>query len=440
MKTEDQLGLKIREIREEKLGFTQKELAKKLNVTPVYISYLEQGKKAPSEEFLQTLFNISGIDDIPEEIYEILESSKKQIRKKQQFAGYSQDSIYLMQEQGVYNFRTLKSLLENEPDNIFYIYGMLILLLREGKEKEAEQHLLSSLLILKDNSERKWLQAVYHKLEGDFDIAISLMKKANEQFDEDNPKFLQNEKLRQKKSLLLFQTACMYYDFGQHLYQKNEREKVIQNFKIALDYHKSLREIYQFAYYQMDYAGIYFWLALLNEDSKSNYENYILQANEALRLNYQEGINNFPSKKWNSVFSKPYICMTLSFIGRAYGEIALLEKDPLKQDEYLFKGENIFIQSTPLDIHNKSLEYYRFLFNQACFYSVKAELKFNNKDDFKKELELTEKILMESLVSMDNHARLVYSELDSSDGLGFFKKKFPDKVKKILEKLKPFIL
>jgi transcriptional regulator with XRE-family HTH domain len=436
MKTKDKLGEELKRIREDILNYNQKELAQKLKVSHVYLSYLEQGKKAPSLELLENLYSLIGENKVPDKIIKLLASSKGEIKNRKAVSHISNNYIYLMEEHGLYDYKSLKRFLEKEPDNIPVIYGMLILLLRDNKPKEAEQHLLDSLKNLENNEDKKWIQACYNRLQGDFELSIQLMIMAYQEFEKNNLET--KEKKLKKKAHLLFQTACFYYDYGQYLYVKEKNnEKALDNFFKAIEYHHFLREIDNNPNYQMDYASIYFWLAFLGFETQKNWAKYIEEAKEALKLNYYEGLNNLPSKNWNSVYSKPYIVSTYSFIARSYAELALLENDKDKKVEYLKEGENLFIQSVPIDIEQVKVEYYRFYFNQACFYSIKAEIMSHLGENFEKDLDLCYRALSESQrANAVNIFKLLAGELNSKEGLVFFKEKRKEQLSEILSKIK----
>jgi transcriptional regulator with XRE-family HTH domain len=421
MKTKDKLGEEIRNIRV-KLKLSQIELAEKLKVSHVYLSNLEQGKRTPSLEFLEALFRLNGITKVPAKIINILADSKGELKKKKLSSIASNNTIYLMQEHDIFDQRSLKKLLENNPQSIYLINGMVTLLIREKKSKEAEQFLLDSLKIMEKPEEKKWLQAIYNRLNGDYELAIQTMLWAVEEFNRNNPPPLSEEQ-KKKKANFLFQTACLYFDFGQYLYlNKRETASPVKNFQTALEYHKELSKLEVNPVYQMDQAGIYFWLALLGITPYQNWASYIRESEEAIKLNFYEGIRNFPAKNWTSVFSKPYIVATISFIGRSYAELSLLEKNEAKKAENLREGERCFFRCVPVMLSPRIIEYYRFYFNMACFYSIKAQYHFSRDQDFSTELDHCLKSLQEAeKADQQNEFKLMESELEAPEGLAFFK-------------------
>jgi transcriptional regulator with XRE-family HTH domain len=433
MSVPENIGEHIKKLREDKLNISQKNLARFLKITPVYMSYLEKGKKTPSLELLENIYKLAGQNEVPDRIKSLLSESRL-ITKKQNIARATPNVVYLLEERGLYDLKKLKKQHETHPNNLVYIFGILTILIREQRIREAEQHLLQSLMHLENPEDKKWLQALYHKLQGDLDLATGLMNKALEEFNKRPPG---DNKNKVKKARLLFQLASFNFDMGQKLYQAGKNEEAKQKFMEALKYHQELRNLDYNPYYQMDYSGIFFWLAFLGVSPKKNWERYIEEAKSALALNFYIGVQNFPSKEWKSVYSKPFIIATVSFLARAYGQLAILEKDPEKKLTYLNHGEFLLIQNTPVDLRSELVEYYRFYFNCSSFYSLKAEIKALLNQDYDTELHLCEKFLNEALNSdVKNNLNLLYSELNSPEGLEFFKKERKEKVTKLLKEIK----
>jgi len=436
MKTKDKLGEEIRSIRK-KLDLTQKELSLKLRVSHIYLSYLEQGKKSPSKEFLEDLFRLIGVEKVPDKVLNMLSEAKIELKRRKQVYFSTGNNVYLMEEHGVFDQKSIRRMLEKDPQNLNLINAMIVLLLKQRKQKDAEQFLLDALKNINRSEDRKWLQAVYNRLNGEYEFAIQIMQRAVEEFDSNNDwEFEQN--LKSKKAHFLFQLACLYFDFAQYLYiEKKDYSSSIINFELSLDYHQKIRQIDLNPSYQMDYASIYFWLAFLEKNPGENWLNYIREAKDALKLNLYEGVNNFPSKSWNSVYSKPYIVSTLSFIGRSYAEVALLESKNELKKLYLREGEYYFISSVPLVIQPMMIEYYRFYFNMSCFYSIKAEIQHSFSEDYQKSLSLSLKALLEAERSDSiNNSRLMIGELNAKEGLSFFKQNCKKEFNDILGNLK----
>jgi transcriptional regulator with XRE-family HTH domain len=434
MNEPETIGEYIKKIRINKLNVSQKNLAKLLSITPVYMSYLEKGKKIPSIELLEKINFLTGLNEVPITIKRLLADSKI-LRKKQDVSKNTPNVVYLLVEKGLYDYKKLIKLHETNPGNLVYIFGIINILIRDGKVREAEQFLLQSLMKLENTEDKKWLQALYNKLQGEQEIAVSLMNKALEEFNKKYPN--PDTKQRIKKARLLFQLASFFIDSGQDLYQSGKKEEAKQKFLKALEYHQEIRDLDCNPYYQMDYSSIYFWLAFLGVFPKKNWEKYIEEAKLALANNFYIGVENFPSKGWTSVYSKPFILVTVSFLARAYGELAKLEDAPDKKLDYIKQGEFLLIQNTPVELKLNLIEYYRFYFNCASFFSIKAEIKNSLKQEFYRELQLCEKFLNEAFASdIKNNLGLLLNELKSTEGLEFFKLVHKEKIIKLLKVLK----
>ena len=92
------LGQRIRELRKSK-GITQEELAEMLGIGTPNISYIENGKFAPSMENFEKLVNIFDVE--PYELYKFpIKESKEEILDKL-FKALKEDEVLLMQ---VYKF------------------------------------------------------------------------------------------------------------------------------------------------------------------------------------------------------------------------------------------------------------------------------------------------------------------------------------------------
>ncbi len=432
MEITKKLGEEIRIIRTDLLNLTQKELAEKLDITIVYVSYLEKGKKLPSIEFLNRLYRLIN-KDVPADTKQLLAEAKKQ-KKRESFVHTPTNIVYRLEEQGIYSHTKLKVLLKKHPDNLTVIYGILTLLVREGKINEAKKHLLQSLINIEKPEERKWLEATYYELEANFPFAIQLMKEAINEFDKQFSQL--NDEQKKVKARLLFEIACIHFKYGQHLFYDGKKSEATANFQASLGYHDELKKIYKEPFYQMDYAGLFFWLALLGISPEKNWKNYIKEVKEALLLNYYAGIRNFNTKQWKSLYSKPYIVSTISFMVRAYAQLGKLQTSENARDSLIQDGEFLLAQYTPIEISPTTEDYYRFYFNQACFYSIKAELNHNVKKDFNEELDICYKVLQEaSKGNSKNKVGLFMKEFETSEGILFFKKERKNQVQEIIKKL-----
>lgn len=163
MDLKKKLGKEITNIRLNDLQMTQKELSEELNISVVYISYLEMGRKIPSPELLDKLYKLNGFDETPEEIKNMLAEIKLQAKKD-------------------LTDTKIKRLLEENstPDDTSKIYETLEALIEKDKIKEAKNYILKSLMNIEKLQEKKLLEALYYELEGNFVIAIKLMKEAME--------------------------------------------------------------------------------------------------------------------------------------------------------------------------------------------------------------------------------------------------------------------
>ena len=208
------LGEEIKKVRNGLKNCDQKEFAKLVGITNVHLSNLENGKKLPSEDLLRKVFAVIK-QEVPDYIKEMLKEAKYE-SKRSGTEPASGDIVYLLQEEGIYTYNKLKDLLKLEPDNIKLIYGMLTLLKEEGKLEDARQHLLQSLIHIKKDEIKRWLEACYFLLEGNYKTAVELMQKAIEEFDKQFP--ILDEEGKKRKSGLIFELSSMYYEYGYYTY------------------------------------------------------------------------------------------------------------------------------------------------------------------------------------------------------------------------------
>jgi transcriptional regulator with XRE-family HTH domain len=161
MDSRKKLGKEITNIRTNVLNMTQKELAEKLNITVVYISNLELGKKIPSLDLLNNLYSLTGVKEIPPEIEESLREAKNQAKKE-----LSESKLSRMFDESI-----------GESGDL---YEKLELLVDKGKIEEAKRCILMSLVSIEKVQERKLLEALYYELDGNFTIGIRLLREAIE--------------------------------------------------------------------------------------------------------------------------------------------------------------------------------------------------------------------------------------------------------------------
>lgn len=431
MEVAKRLGDEIKNIRTDILNITQKDMAEQLDISIVYMSYLEKGKKIPSKDFLGKLYKLAGKKNVPDDIIQLLSDAKKQ-KKKENFVSTPTNVVYRLEEEGLYSYTKLKTILKKNGDNLAVIYGILTLLVREGKINEAKKHLLQSLINIEKPEERKWIEACYYELEGNFPFAIQLMHESINEFDK---RFLNPNQNEQKiKARLLFETACIHFRYGQHLFYNGNKEECTVNFREALKYHESLRKMSDDPFYMMDYAGIFFWLALLDIEPEKNWKSYIEQVKTALTQNYHTGMKTFDVKRWKSLYSRQYIISTVSFLVRAYAQLARYKSEEEKQ-KLFNEGDFLLSIHTPVDININNNEYYRYYFNKACFYSIKAELSTKD-EDRKYNLDLTYSILQEAAkADSKNKVKLMYYDLENSVGIKYFRENRRKDQKSLLQKL-----
>ncbi|MFN4151378.1 MAG: hypothetical protein ACK4IX_10580, partial [Candidatus Sericytochromatia bacterium] len=239
----------------------------------VYISNIEKGKKFPSDDLLKNIYAMVG-REVPNDVIEAIKDVK--IERKYSEGTLSNGIVYSLQEEGMYDYEKLKGLLQKDSGNIKYIYGMLSLLKSNNKTEEARQHLLNSLIYVKEEEYKRWLEACYFLSEKNFETALTLIKKALE--------VLQNsiyspEELGRRKAGLLFETGNIYYEYGYYTYNNiYNTELALKCFKNAFHYFEEQRKIYKEPQYEMIYANVFWWIAFLGENTKENWIKYINQA------------------------------------------------------------------------------------------------------------------------------------------------------------------
>ena len=155
-----ELGKQLSSLRKE-LGLTQKELAEKLEISVVYISYLEMAKKTPSPQLLEKLYKLSGETEVPAKIKRLLSEAKKQARKELTDSKLS---------------RIIRETSETDPNNLF---DTLEALIEKDRREDAKVYILKYLAKNSDKakpSEKKLLEALYYILQDNLSIAIKLIR------------------------------------------------------------------------------------------------------------------------------------------------------------------------------------------------------------------------------------------------------------------------
>ena len=402
MQISAKLGEEIKKIRTQ-LNLDQKDFANLIGISNVHLSNLEKGKKLPSKDLLIRAYKMIN-QDIPDQVMEFFTEAKSDKKISQSI---SNDLVYSLQDQGLYNHQKLKELLKSEPDNPAYIFGLLSLFKEEGKVDEARQHLLQSLVNIKRNEIKRWVEATYFLLEGNFKTAIDLMIRAIEEFEKDN---LNNPDFKAKKSGLLFELASMYFEYGYHSYNYfTDITLAVECFKKALETFNIQRSIHKEDKYEMYYANVFWWLAFLGIDSKNNWHEYINKAENVMLINHQVRMaKSLPGKISKGLYSSAYIYQLIGGMAESYAQLAKIEMQSGNKEnvlDLLKKGEFLLAQNSPIDISADKREFYNFYFSYSCFYSIKSEMIHSLNSDFQKYLDLSEKGL-EMCVYSDNKSKL----------------------------------
>jgi transcriptional regulator with XRE-family HTH domain len=439
MQTSIKLGEEIKKVRNSLKNCDQKEFAKLIGVTNVHLSNLENGKKLPSEDLLIKVFKVIN-QAVPPEILEMLKDSKQE-SKRNYVEPASSDIVYLLQEEGIYNQTRLKDLLKLEPGNIKLIYGLLTLFKEEGKLTEAREHLLQSLIHIKKEEVKRWLEAYYFLLEGNHKTAIELMQKAIEVFDKQAGT---DQERNKNKAGLLFELSSMYYEYGYYLYNfENNSARAIENFNNTLNCYIEISRLHSEPYYEMNLANVFWWLAFLGVNSQKNWEAYIDKAENVLLLNHEHKMKKlFQAKSSKGLYSDAYILQLIAGMAEAYAQLAKItignnmpdaEKEK-RLNELLKKGELLLAQHSPVGILPERREYYSFYFTYACFYSIRAEINAGFSLEYEKYLDQCSKGLQEAAFGdSKNKQNLFLKDLNEakSNELSFFVKKRADDLKYI---------
>ena len=155
------LGRELASVRTDILKMTQKEISEKVGISVVYVSYIEMGKKVPSFDLIEKIYALTQKKEIPENVRsmvnEIKEISKKELTESK-----------------------IKRLLDDTNSEPSIVYDMLESLMQKGRVDEAKNYILKSIITIQKPQERKLLEALYYELEGNFPIAIRLIKEAME--------------------------------------------------------------------------------------------------------------------------------------------------------------------------------------------------------------------------------------------------------------------
>jgi len=380
----------------------QKDFANLIGVSNVHLSNLEKGKKLPSKDLLVRAYKIIN-QDIPEHVLEFFSSAKSD---KKSNDNISNDIVYNLQDQGLYTHQKLKDLLKSEPDNPIYIFGLLSLFKEERKIEEAREHLLQSLVNVKRNEIKRWVESTYFLLEGNYKTAIDLMTKAIEEFCKENDNKLDDKDFKIKKAGLLFELALMYFEYGYHSYNNfGDKKLAIECFTKSLDNFEEQRKNHKEEKFELYYANVFWWLAFLEVDSKNNWQKYIDKAENVILINHQHSMKkSSPSKISKGLYSSAYIYQLIGGMSESYAQLAYLEYESNNIEQVLNllkKGEFLLAQNSPIDINSEKREFYNYYFSYSCFYSIKSEIVSKLNGDFGNYLDLCEKGL-EMCIYSDN--------------------------------------
>lgn len=377
----------------EAMGFTQKDLAEALSVSSVYISYIENGTRIPSLKLLTKLHGLKE-ESVPTSVKKLIERAKK----PQKAISESINTVYQLKASGIYQIQTLQSLLKEFPDNLMYTLGLFHLLREKGEIETADQIILNAIPKMKLAEDRKWLEAYHFQLESTpkgFERAFEIMREALDVFEKKHPGPLSLQSIIEKKAELLFRLSLIYFDYGVFLFNTapslNRKELVTakQQFETALDWHQQLRAIYLYPYSQMDYANIYFWLGLIELYSEKSakkqkgaspiviyWEQFISESLAAARYDVKQICLTDQSKPF---FSTELRIINASFIALAHARLAILKDDKTASKSHLDEGEWFLTRWIPLSTVEPGV-CYRFYYNFAHFYSLKAQYLVSGKD------------------------------------------------------------
>lgn len=431
------LGEEIKKIRL-LLKLDQKDFAKIIGVSNVHLSNLEKGKKLPSKELLIRAYKEIN-QDVPEHVLQFFNDAKTDKKSD----NFSNEIIYDLQESGNYTYQKLREFLKSEPDNPKYIFGLLSLLKQEGKSDEARQHLLESLVHIKRNEIKRWVESTYFLLEGNYKTAIDLMAKAIEEFKNTSDS---EEDFNKRKAGLLFELASMYFEYGYHSYNSiYDLKLATECFENALRTFKEQREIYHEPKYEMYYANVFWWLAFLGVDTENHWNQYIDKAENVILINHEAAMSKTTTgKNAKGLYSDVYILQLIAGMAEAYAQLARINHESKSPDEQktlclLKKGEFLIAQHSPIDLFPEKREYYNFYFSYSCFYSMKAEICNSLGLDIDKYLSLCEKGL-ELAIYSDNKNTLKQFTQDINHSknkeLKFYISRCSDDFEYIMQKVK----
>ena len=385
MTLEARLQTEFKNLRDQ-LGLTQKQLADQLEVSPVYISYLENGTRTPSRKLLKKAFQLAGHADLPSSIAKIF----KELKAPQVQEPERSNTVYQLQAKGLYSLAKLQRLVKAHPDQLVYVLGLYQLYCEQGRQQEADQVILGAIPLLSEPEDRKWLEAYHFQLEGSaqgYQRALEIMAEALAIFEQRHPQPAPAQ--LEKKAELLFRLALIHYDFGVCLFYAAphlapvQLEAATDQFRAALGRHQQLQALCPYPYALMDYANLWFWLSLLarykahfgpeaererlRQDEWQALQQFITASQYALIQHHRDTWET----EEQSYFAKEYLLLNHSYVALAHAQLALLESSEAALS-FLHQGEWLLAQHTPVPSQDQETVY-RYYYNLAHFYSLKAE-------------------------------------------------------------------
>ncbi len=158
-------GKHLRVLRK-KRKITMKNLAKQLGVSESYISRLESSERHPDKELILKMEPILFPEGNPSELDKLLISADYTPVNLDQKTG--QDDVVLHFQQ----------LIEKDPDNFRAYNALIILLIKQGNLKAAQQRIETGMTSFKNSVQLKVLDAALQLAQKDLDAAIALQQEA----------------------------------------------------------------------------------------------------------------------------------------------------------------------------------------------------------------------------------------------------------------------
>lgn len=381
LKPQDKLAEHFKNTRQS-LQLTQKELAEQFQVSPIYISYIENSRRVPSKKLLKQLYRLKN-SPVPAEVLHLLNDIKATPETLGQHA-----TVYELKAKGLYKAQTLNKLLKQNPESFVYTMALFRLYQDKGEFEKSQSLLQRAKQHIRTDYNKKWLEAYLHQSapsEANYDKALQCMEEAVALFDQAYPQL--DAQNRKQKSELLFRYATVYYDFAFFLFFHSDLNcpesiaRIQALFTEALAKHKVLRQYYLYPYSQLDYANIFYWLATLPfyipeniqaDQVIQDYEHFIEASKAALLFDHAEWLKSFPHEPEYPFYPIEYKIDNGTFLALAHGRLAQLKQGPEAMRFHLQEGELELSRSAAL-LHRYEASKYRYYYNFGHFYSLKAE-------------------------------------------------------------------